>query len=95
MKRNLALLGLVLCFASVLQAQTLSAADREKAVKYLESTKQAVLGRHRRTVGGAVELSSQRRTAGPWPRSRSTLLPLKICCAVRPRNHERASASGR
>lgn len=43
MKRNLAWLGLVLCFATVLQAQTLSAADREKAVKYLESTKKAVL----------------------------------------------------
>lgn len=43
MKRNLALLGLFLCFASWVQAQTLSAADREKAVKYLESTKQAVL----------------------------------------------------
>lgn len=43
MKRNLAWLGLVLCFATVLQAQTLNAADREKAVKYLESTKKAVL----------------------------------------------------
>jgi hypothetical protein len=43
MKRNLMLVSLVLCFAGVLQAQTLSAADREKAVKYLESTKQAVL----------------------------------------------------
>jgi uncharacterized damage-inducible protein DinB len=42
MKRNLAWLGLVVCFASILQAQTLSAADREKAVKYLESTKKAV-----------------------------------------------------
>jgi len=42
MKRNLALLGLVLCVASVLQAQTLSAADREKGVKYLEDTKKAV-----------------------------------------------------
>ncbi len=43
MKRNLALLGMVLCLAGVLQAQTLSAADREKAVKYLDSTKQGVL----------------------------------------------------
>lgn len=43
MKRNLAWLGMVLCLAGVLQAQTLSAADREKAVKYLDSTKQGVL----------------------------------------------------
>jgi hypothetical protein len=43
MKRNLALVGLVLCFASLLQAQSLSAADREKAVKYLEDTKKAIL----------------------------------------------------
>jgi hypothetical protein len=33
MKRNLALLGLILCVGSILQAQTLSAADREKAMK--------------------------------------------------------------
>jgi hypothetical protein len=43
MKRNLVLLGLILCVGSILQAQTLSAADREKAVQYLESTKQGVL----------------------------------------------------
>lgn len=43
MKRNLALLSLVLCLVSISQAQTLTAADREKAMQYLASTKQAVL----------------------------------------------------
>ena len=43
MKRKLLAVGMVLCFAGALQAQTVTAADREKAVKYLESTRQGVL----------------------------------------------------
>ncbi len=43
MKRRLAILSLVLCVTSSLFAQSLTAADRERAVKYLVSTRQGVL----------------------------------------------------
>jgi hypothetical protein len=43
MKRKLTLLGLVLCLVSGLQAQTLTAADRDKAEKYLKQTEKGVL----------------------------------------------------
>src|SRR5215470_12674167 len=41
-KRGVILLVAVACTALIAQAQSLSAADREKALKYLESTKQGV-----------------------------------------------------
>jgi len=41
-KRGVILLVAVACTALMAQAQSLSAADREKALKYLESTKQGV-----------------------------------------------------
>jgi len=41
-KRGVILLVAVACTALLAQAQSLSAADREKALKYLESTKQGV-----------------------------------------------------
>jgi hypothetical protein len=41
-KRGVIFLVAVACMALVAQAQSLSAADREKALKYLESTKQGV-----------------------------------------------------
>jgi hypothetical protein len=43
MKRTLAVLALILCVAALVSAQTLTPADRERAAKYLESTKQGVL----------------------------------------------------
>lgn len=41
-KRGVIFLAAVACTALIAQAQSLSAADREKALKYLESTKQGV-----------------------------------------------------
>jgi DinB superfamily len=43
MKRTLAFLVLILCVAALASAQTLTPADRERAAKYLESTKKGVL----------------------------------------------------
>jgi hypothetical protein len=43
MKRTLAVLVLILCVAALASAQTLTPADRERAAKYLESTKKGVL----------------------------------------------------
>jgi hypothetical protein len=43
MKRRLAFLVLILCVAALASAQTLTPADRERAAKYLESTKKGVL----------------------------------------------------
>jgi hypothetical protein len=43
MKRMLAVLALILCVAALASAQTLTAADRERAAKYLDSTKKGVL----------------------------------------------------
>jgi uncharacterized damage-inducible protein DinB len=42
-KRALAVVVLILCVAALASAQTLTPAERERAAKYLESTKQAVL----------------------------------------------------
>jgi len=41
-KRALVFVGALACMAVAVQAQSLSAADRDKAMKYLESTKQGV-----------------------------------------------------
>ena len=43
MKRTLAISVLILCAAALASAQTLTPADRERAVKYLETTKQGVI----------------------------------------------------
>ncbi len=42
MKRSLAVVTFILCLGIWAQAQTLTQADRERAVKYLESTRQGV-----------------------------------------------------
>jgi len=42
-KRTLAVFLLVFCAVGLMQAQSLSAADRDSALKYLESTRQGVL----------------------------------------------------
>ena len=43
MKRSLALLVIVLCAATAAYSQTLTQADRDRALQYLESTRQGVL----------------------------------------------------
>ena len=43
MKRSLTVLALTLCLASSAFAQTLTPADRDQAIQYLESTRQGVL----------------------------------------------------
>jgi len=43
LKHSFALTAVAVCLASALQAQTLTQADRDKAMKYLESTRQGVI----------------------------------------------------
>lgn len=43
LKRRLVIAGIVLSTVALMQAQTLTAADRDKALQYLQSTRQALL----------------------------------------------------
>ena len=59
MKRILTIAIVVLCAATSAFSQTLTAADRDRALQYLESTKQGGAGGDRWSFRSAMELQTR------------------------------------